>query len=96
MVKKCGETLNLPNVFMAPKIEKVVINIGVGKMRQQPQFDEKNPAGDHQVAFFNKRPKTGFDAGEKSIAGFKVREGDVVGLKTTIRGKRMYDFWIGS
>ena len=92
MVKKMRETLNLPNVFMAPKIEKVVINIGVGKMRQQPQFDEKILPEITKSLSLISGQKPALTRAKKSIAGFKVREGDVVGLKTTIRGKRMYDF----
>ncbi|MEK7520580.1 MAG: 50S ribosomal protein L5 [Patescibacteria group bacterium] len=92
MVKKMRETLNLPNVFMAPKIEKVVINIGVGKMRQQPQFDEKILPEITKSLSLISGQKPALTRAKKSIAGFKVREGDIVGLKTTLRGKRMYDF----
>ncbi len=92
IVKKMRETLGLSNVFMAPKIEKVVINVGVGKMRQQPQFDEKILPEIISSLTLISGQKPALTRAKKSIAGFKIREGDIVGLKTTLRGKRMYDF----
>lgn len=74
------------------KIEKVVVNIGVGKLRQQSQFDEKVlPEIKGEVARITGAQPSPRPA-RASIAGFKVREGEIVGLKVTLRRKRMEDF----
>jgi large subunit ribosomal protein L5 len=88
VVPKLKETLGLTNVMAVPKIEKVVINVGVGKTLKDSKMldaiidDVRRIAGSSPV-------KT---QAKKSIAGFKIREGQVVGLTVTLRGQRMYDF----
>lgn len=78
----------LSNVMAVPQIKKVVINAGVGKTLKDPKFldaiinDLKTIAGQMPV-------KT---LARKSIAGFKIRENQVVGVSVTLRGQRMYDF----
>ncbi len=73
-------------------VEKMIVNVGVGKMRQNTQFDEKIlPEIAREVALITGQ-KPLFRPAKKSIAGFKLREGDVVGVKITLRGKRMSDF----
>jgi len=75
------------SVMQGPRIEKVIVSTGVGKKR------EKN-----QLALIQDRlakitgQKAAPRAAKISIASFKVREGDTVGLQTTLRGARMYDF----
>ena len=82
------QAFGLSNPMAVPKIEKVVINVGVGKTLKDPKMleaiieDVKRIAGQTPV-------KT---QAKKSIAGFKIREGQVVGLTVTLRGSRMYDF----
>ncbi len=74
-------------------VEKIVINAGVGRASQQPNFEEK--------ALKDFRRDLALIAGEasqirpakKSIAGFKIREGQVVGLRTTLRDRKMVDFF---
>src|SRR3989338_7843552 len=81
-------SLNLKNDFAVPKIEKVVVNVGVGKTLKDPKFleaiieDVKRITGQMPVKTLAK----------KSIAGFKIRENQVVGVMVTLRGARMYDF----
>jgi len=76
------------NEMQIPKIEKIVLNMGVGeaagdsKAIKGAQADLTQIAGQHAV-------KT---MATKSIAGFKLREGQAVGCKVTLRGKRMYEF----
>jgi large subunit ribosomal protein L5 len=82
------QTLKLKNVMAVPRVEKVVVNVGVGKTLKDAKMleaiieDVKGITGQAPV-------KT---EAKKSVAGFKIREGQVVGLKVTLRGHRMYDF----
>lgn len=73
-------------------IEKVVVNCGVGKASQKPYFKDKflPEVKKESVLITGQSPAN--RPARKSIAGFKLREGDIVGLKTTLRGKRMVDF----
>ena len=86
--KDLATTLGISNVMAVPKVEKVVINVGVGKTLKDAKMleaiieDVKSIAGLTPVKTIAK----------KSIAGFKIREGQVVGLMVTLRSKRMYDF----
>lgn len=74
------------------KIEKVVVNVGVGRMRQTPSFEEKIlPEIIKELSQITGQ-KPSPRAARKSIAGFRIRQGDIVGLKVTLRGKRMADF----
>lgn len=76
------------NNLAVPKITKVVVNVGIGKSRDDQKFIE-------QVENNLKRitgQKPIYTLSKKSISAFKVRIGDKVGLKITLRGKRMYDF----
>ncbi len=80
--------LNISNVHAVPKVTKVVVNVGVGKQRDNRPFVE---AVVHDVATI-----TGQKPHERkarlAVSGFNVREGNVVGYCTTLRGKRMQDF----
>jgi len=73
-------------------LEKIVINTGVGRLKQSSSFDENiMPNMLAELAAITGQKAQNRPA-RKSIAGFKVREGSVVGFKTTLRGKRMRDF----
>jgi large subunit ribosomal protein L5 len=74
-------------------IEKIVVSVGVGKMRGVQHFDDKVlPEIMKEVAFITgQKPAT--RKAKKAISNFKTREGDIVGLQTTLRGKRMEDFF---
>lgn len=82
------QSLGLTNTMAVPKVEKVVINVGVGKTLKDAKLleaiidDVKRITGQTPI-------KT---VAKKSIAGFKIREGQVVGVAVTLRGNRMYDF----
>lgn len=73
-------------------IEKVVVNCGVGRRSQEPQFEEKILPGimNDLAAITGQKPH--HRTAKKSIAGFKLRMGTIVGLRTTLRGKRALDF----
>lgn len=84
--------LSISNVHAAPRIEKVVVNVGVGRTSQQPSFKDKLlPEIQKELAAITGQKPSGRSA-KKSIAGFKLREGQLVGLSVTLRGSRMYDF----
>jgi large subunit ribosomal protein L5 len=76
------------NVMQVPKIEKVVVNVGIGEYVQNPKIlehvirDISNITGQKPIVTKAKR----------SIAGFKLRQGMPNGIKVTLRGNRMYEF----
>ena len=85
---KLVEELGLENVNIAPRIEKIVVNMGVGAA-----------AGDSKLldaAMNDLRTITGqqpcVTRARKSIAGFHIREGQAIGCKVTLRGDRMWEF----
>lgn len=74
------------------QIEKITVNIGVGRLRQQSQFEEKIlPEIIKEMSLITGQKPSPRPA-QKSIAGFKIRSGETVGLKTTLRGKRAANF----
>jgi large subunit ribosomal protein L5 len=82
------QAFGLTNPMAVPKIQKVVVNVGVGRTLKDAKMldgiieDIKRITGQTPV-------KT---AARKSIAGFKIREGQIVGVMVTLRGRKMYDF----
>lgn len=76
----------------APKLEKIVVNVGIGRLSQQPNFEDKILPGLIQDISLISGQKPATCKAKKSIAGFKIRTGQIVGLKVTLRGRRMYDF----
>ena len=82
------KSLNITNQMAVPKIQKVVINVGVGKTLKDAKLldaiidDIRRITGQAPVKTLAK----------KSVAGFKIRENQVVGVMVTLRGQRMYDF----
>jgi len=86
--KALQESLGLPNPMMVPRLEKIVINMGVGKATQQPSLLEG--ALRDLSAISGQKPVV--TKAKKSIAGFKLREGNAIGAKVTLRGDRMWEF----
>lgn len=88
IVPQLLKDLSLDNTMAVPRIEKIVVNAGVGKTLKDGKMldaiieDLKRITGQTPVKTIAK----------KSIAGFKIRENQVVGLVVTLRGQRMYDF----
>ena len=80
--------LDLLNIMMVPKIEKIVLNMGVGeavgsaKLLEGALADMETIAGQKPVA----------TRAKKSLASFKLRDGQAIGCKVTLRGDRMYEF----
>ena len=83
------ERLGYTNVMRAPRLEKMVLNIGVGEAIQNARALES--AERDLAAISGQHPVT--TRAKKSIAAFKLREGMPIGLKVTLRGERMYDFY---
>jgi large subunit ribosomal protein L5 len=81
--------LGLPNVMMVPRLEKIVINMGVGRATQQQSLLQ-GAVRDLTVISGQKPLVT---RAKKSIAGFKLREGNAIGAKVTLRGDRMWEFF---
>ena len=79
---------NIGNVMAVPKIEKVVINTGIGRIAKEDKIIEKMAK---DLAIISGQ-KPVFKKAKKSISGFKLREGMNIGIIVTLRGKRMYDF----
>jgi len=82
------EELNLENVMQIPKIEKIVLNIGVGEALDNPKA--LDAAVRDLTTITGQRPVV--TKAKKSIANFKLREGRVIGTKVTLRGDRMWAF----
>ena len=84
MIKKFG----YKNVMEVPKLEKIVINMGVGEAKENAKVldsavrDLEIISGQHAVV----------TKARKSVANFKIREGMPIGCKVTLRGEKMYDF----
>lgn len=73
-------------------LEKIVVSIGVGKLRTQGQFEEKILSEITNGLALITGQKAAPRQAKKSIAGFKTRLGDIVGLQVTLRRKKMDDF----
>ena len=82
------QSLDLANVMMVPRLEKIVINMGVGRATQQQSLLEG--AVRDLTAISGQKPLV--TRAKKSIAGFKLREGNAIGCKVTLRGDRMWEF----
>lgn len=76
------------NIMQVPRVEKVVINMGVGDAIQNPKL--LDAAVEELAAISGQRPAV--TRARKSISAFKVREGMAIGCKVTLRGERMYHF----
>jgi large subunit ribosomal protein L5 len=79
---------NYPNVMMAPRLEKVVINVGLGEAVQNAKA--MDAAMGDIAAITGQKPIV--TKAKKSIATFKIRAGMPIGCKVTLRGERMWDF----
>ncbi|MCR5291877.1 MAG: 50S ribosomal protein L5 [Eubacterium sp.] len=84
MIKKFG----YKNVMQVPKLEKIVINMGVGEARDNAKVLESAVKDLTEIS----GQKPVITKAKKSIANFKLREGMPIGCKVTLRGDRMYEF----
>ena len=84
MMKK----FNYNNVMEVPKLEKVVINMGVGEAKENAKILETAVKDLETIA----GQKAVLTKAKKSVANFKIREGMAIGCKVTLRGEKMYEF----
>jgi large subunit ribosomal protein L5 len=89
VVPKMMEKFNYTSVMEVPKIEKIVVNMGVGDAIQNSKL--LDAAVEDLTAITGQKPV--ITRAKKSIANFKLREGMSIGAKVTLRGKRMYEFY---
>ena len=82
------EQLGITNPMQIPKIEKIVLNMGVGRATQQPSLLEGAVADLTKIS--GQKPIV--TKAKDSIAAFKLREGQSIGCKVTLRGDRMWEF----
>ncbi|HMS13594.1 MAG: 50S ribosomal protein L5 [Microthrixaceae bacterium] len=83
------EQLGLANVMQVPKLEKIVINVGCGAAVDQKQLIDK--VVEELSIIAGQKPVV--TRAKKSIAGFKLREGNPIGVKVTLRGNQMWEFF---
>ncbi|MDJ0865147.1 MAG: 50S ribosomal protein L5 [Myxococcota bacterium] len=88
IVGKLSEEFSYGNVNQVPRLEKVVVNMGVGEASQNPKLIEK--ATGELAAITGQKPVV--RRARKSIASFKLRAGQTVGCSVTLRGDRMWEF----
>src|SRR3989344_6284537 len=86
--EKLKDDLKLDNVMAVPKVSKIVLNVGA----KEGMTDKKvlEAISDQLATIAGQKPVVRL--AKKSIAAFKLREGQPVGVSVTLRGKRMYDF----
>jgi len=83
------DTLGLDNIMQVPRLEKIVLNMGVGQALQQQSLLD-GAVRDLEIITGQKAIVT---KAKKSIAGFKLREGNAIGAKVTLRGDRKWEFF---
>ena len=88
VVKSLVEKFNYSSSMQAPKVEKIVLNIGVGDAVSNSKLLDE--AVNELTLITGQKPV--ITRATKSIAGFKLREGAPIGCKVTLRGERMYEF----
>jgi len=83
------QELGVGNVMQVPRLEKIVLNCGVGRATQQASLLDGAVADLTRIT--GQKPLV--TRAKKSIAGFKLREGNAIGAKVTLRGDRMWEFY---
>ena len=83
------EKFQYKSIMQAPKLEKIVINMGVGEAKENQKFLEN--AVEEMTIIAGQKPVV--TKARKSISNFKLREGMAVGCKVTLRGDHMYEFF---
>lgn len=89
VVPALRKTFDFKNVMQVPRIEKIVVNIGMGEALDNPKSLEA--AVSDLTIITGQKPVT--NKARKSIANFKLREGRLIGTKVTLRGDRMWSFF---
>lgn len=82
------ERFGIENQMAVPRLDKVTVNMGVGKATENKKFLED--ASRDLGVITGQKPK--INAARRSVSGFRLREGNAIGCMVTLRGKRMYEF----
>ncbi len=88
IIKAMTDKFGYKNIMEVPKLDKIVINMGVGEAKENAKVleaaikDMETISGQKAIA----------TKAKNSVANFKIREGQAIGCKTTLRGERMYEF----
>jgi large subunit ribosomal protein L5 len=88
IMKELQKELGLKNIHQVPKLEKIVVNTGLGRAKDEKKLLEV--AGNTLRKITGQQPVE--TVAKNSIAGFKLREGNKIGLKVTLRADKMYEF----
>lgn len=88
IAKALAAKFNVTNVMATPRLNKIVINMGVGRATQDKALMEA--AVDSLTKISGQKPVVA--KAKVSVAGFRLREGNEIGCKVTLRGQRMYEF----
>ncbi|HZT81506.1 MAG TPA: 50S ribosomal protein L5 [Gemmataceae bacterium] len=88
IMPRLSERLGRTNPFSLPRLQKIVVNMGVGKALQDK--NRMKEAADALAAITGQRPQ--ITKARKAVSGFRLREGNEIGCRVTLRGKRMYEF----
>lgn len=87
-VSELQKELNIKNIHDVPKLEKITLNVGLGRAKDDKRLLEVAANTLHKIT--GQRPVE--TVAKVSIASFKLREGNKIGMKVTLRGDRMYEF----
>jgi large subunit ribosomal protein L5 len=85
---KLSDELGLENVHQVPNLKKIVVNIGLGEAAANPKLLDK--AAEELAAITGQKPS--IRRARKSVANFKLRQGQAIGCMVTLRGDRMWEF----
>jgi large subunit ribosomal protein L5 len=88
IVGRLAQKLGRTNPFSLPKLEKIVVNMGVGKATQDK--NRLDQAADQLAQIAGQRPQ--ITKARLAVSGFRLREGNAIGCRVTLRGRRMYEF----
>ena len=88
MVPALMKKFGYKNIMQVPKLEKIVVNMGVGEAKENAKLLDAAVADMETIT----GQKAVITKAKKSVANFKIREGMPIGCKVTLRGERMYDF----
>jgi large subunit ribosomal protein L5 len=88
ILPELAKKLNRTNVLSLPKLQKIVINMGIGKALQDKERIKQSAESLGQIA--GQRPQV--TKSKKAVSGFRLRENVDIGCRVTLRGKRMFEF----
>jgi len=88
IVGRLSQKLGRTNPFSLPKLDKIVVNMGVGKATQDKNRLDQSAEQLGQIT--GQRPQ--ITKARVAVSGFRLREGNAIGCRVTLRGKRMYEF----